>query len=501
MSQFPDRVAAAAITYLAAPVLVFFLGWLEPLPGVLVTCVLALALLCLCRKLPSNPRSHSSWALAYLFLLAFAWSAFGGTGHLVYANLDWRTRDAVYADLILGSWPPAYGWQDGSALIMRTAMGFFLPPAAAAKLLGIEFASALLLAWCALGVFLFLLLLPLPGRFGLRLMLASLLVVFFSGMDYPGIIAAHGQTPIYPLPLEWWRPWTYTSLTAQLFWAPNHALPLWLGTALLYRHRGAGNLPAIALIALPMLLLWTPFAVVGLLPWFAWAVWRNFDSPTGALRATEVSQWLAAVLTTTVLIGVLSRPGVGTIDLQFSAAASPKPEGIATWPLPDLIVAYIQFAAFEFGVLALLMRPSHSAARQMLAGTVGLLLVLPLLRFGPSNDWLLRVSTPCLVILLILVLAEFDRPWSEIRRSARLAGLAAVLALGAVTPFFEFARAVTWQRTPPNFDQSLTAQQGYVPPHYIGRLDLPLLQSLLRPPAQVPDGVARQALLHGSTPR
>ncbi|MDP3514125.1 MAG: hypothetical protein Q8S20_15410 [Sulfuritalea sp.] len=501
MRLFPDWVSVAAISYLAAPVLVFFLGWLQPLAGTLLAGLLAYALYCLCLRLPERPAKYTAGALAWMLLIAFAWSAFGGAGHLFYANLDWRTRDAVYADLILAAWPPAYGWDDGVALIMRTAMGFFLPPAVAAKLVGIEFAPALLLAWCTLGVYLFLLLLPLPGRFGLRLVFVSLLVVFFSGMDYPGILVAHGQTPMFPLPLEWWRPWTYTSLTAQLLWAPNHALPLWLGSALLCCHKDARSLPALALVGLPMLLLWTPFAVIGLLPWFAWALWRNFDSPAAAVRATEKVQWLAATLTTVVLVGILSRPGSSAINVQLGASAGSTPTGVATWPLPALVMAYIQFAAFEFGVLALLLRPTHPAARQSLGGAVGLLLILPLMRFGPSNDWMLRVSTPCLVILLILVLAEFERPWAEIRRSARLVGLATIMMLGAVTPFFELARAVAWQRTPPNFGQSLAAQQGYLPPHYIGRLDLPMLQTLLKPPSPVPEGIQRQSLLRDPAPR
>ncbi|MBK8118889.1 MAG: hypothetical protein IPK39_06455 [Sulfuritalea sp.] len=501
MSRSPDRISVAAIGYLAAPVLVFFLGWLQPLAGFLLTGLLAYALYGLCLRLPESPAKHSIGALTWLLLIALAWSAFGGTGHLFYANLDWRTRDAVYADLILGAWPPAYGRDAGVALIMRTAMGFFLPPAAAAKLVGIEFAPALLLGWCSLGVFLFLLLLPLPKKLGVRLILGSLAVVFFSGMDYPGIMAAHGQTPIFPLPLEWWLPWTYTSLAAQLFWAPNHALPLWIGTALLLRHKDASGLPAIALVALPVLLLWTPFAVIGLVPWFGWALWRNFDSPWAAIRTTDKSQWLAAVLTTALLAAVLSRPGYGSINLQLGAAANLNSTGVASWPLSDLVMAYIQFAAFEFGLLALLLRPAGPAARQLLAGTLGLLLILPLMRFGPSNDWMLRVSTPCLVILLILVLAEFDRPWESIRRSLRLASLAGVLLLGAITPFFEFARALVWQRTPPNYGQSLAVLQGRPAPHYVGRLDLPVLQALLKPPSPVPEGALRQSLLRGPMPR
>ena len=76
-----------------------------------------------------------------------------------------------------------------------------------------------------------------------------------------------------------------------------------------------------------------------------------------------------------------------------------------------------------------------------------------------------------------------------------------IMMLGAVTPFFELARAVAWQRTPPNFGQSLAQQQGSLPPHYVGRLDLQALQVLLKHPALVPEGVLRQSLLRGPVRR
>lgn len=494
MGRFTDLISLATLGYLAAPTFVFALGWMESLPGLIIVTLLAAALLQLVRQLPHRSATHEYKTWIWLLVLASLWAAFSGAGHFFYANPDWRTRDTVYADLILATGPPGYDLHDSGAWVLRTAMGYFLPPAMLTRLAGIGFAPLLLFIWTALGAALFLLLLPLPGRFGGRLVALGFLVIVFSGMDFPAIILIHGHVPIFPLPLEWWRQWTYTSLTGQLLWAPNHALALWLGTALFYRHRNDPILPALGLVLTPLLLLWTPFALVGLLPWFLWAMFRiSHSTPSGLLRP-KVMQWLFAVAMTAVLVFLFSRPGVEatlTLSDPLGSAQSPRTAAGILAQIPD----YIQFAAFEFGLLSMLLRPRRSETRQALALAASLLLLLPLIRLGPSNDWLLRVSTPSLLILLILTLDEFEAPVRNVTDSMRRVGLIAVLALGAITPFFELSRTVLWPRTAPNYGQSLVEQQGFMPPHYIGRLDLSTTGTLLRMPSPVPRADQRQQML------
>jgi len=496
MNRLPDRVSAAVLCYLAVPVLVFVLGWLKPLPGVVLASLLAWAVYRLCTDMAPGEDSRRTLAvLAWLLGLAFAWSALGGAGHLVYANTDWRTRDAVCADLILSAWPPSYGLDDGADLVLRSAIGFFLAPAAVGKIAGIEFAPALLLAWCVLGVFLFFLMLPLPTAFNRRLLLLSLAVVFFSGMDYAAIVLVHGQTPVFPLPLEWWRPWTYTSLTGQLFWAPNHAIPLWLGTVLIFRHREWHGLPGLGIVMLALLLFWTPFAI-GLAPWLALAILQRRGGVASAVAGISLPYWLAALSLGALGIAYLSLPGIDPIPLQLGAGAGSNGANTGGWSLPDTITAYVQFAAFEFALLALLLRPSSTAMRQALGLAVVLLLLLPLIRIGPSNDWMLRISTPCLIMLLLLALAEIDRPVADRHQPLRRAALLLALGIGAITPLFEIGRALTWQRTPPNFGATLVEQQGgFRPPHYLGRLEMPALQALFRVPSPVPAGPARRTAM------
>lgn len=484
MTGNTDRVTAAALGYLALPALIFSVGWLEVIPGLLLAFLLSVALLPLLRLTSpiGFPRQPPA-VLAWLACLASVWAGLGGAGHFVFANPDWHTRDAVYADLIFSAWPPAYQQGDENPLILRSAIGFFIAPASLAKLAGIDLARWILFAWCSLGAFLFLMLLPLPRRPGIRLIALSLLAIGFSGLDYPAILAVHGQTPVFPLPLEWWRPWTYTSLTGQLFWAPNHALPLWIGTALILRHRDSESLPGLLMILLPIALLWTPFAV-GLLPWACWALWQRGRPVFPVPHAASPLQWLGGLLLAILLIAYYSRPGIEVTS--FSMGSTGGAATTATWSTWDIGIAYFQFVGFEFGILALLLRPATKAFRQMFGLALILLLLLPLIRFGPSNDWMLRISTPCLIVLLFLTIAEFSEPTAKPLWSWRTAGLVAILAAGAVTPGFEIARALLWKRTPPNYGQTLVeAQRGYLAPHYLGRLDLRPLKMLFKTPEPV----------------
>lgn len=494
VSGISDRLTAATLLYLGAPSLVFLLGWLNPAPGFAAAMLLASALWRTIGHIAEPEMRRTTAAMAYLAALAALWAALGGSGHFVYANIDWASRDSVYADLILGGWPVAYGEHAGAPLVLRTAMGYFLPPAALAKLLGIVWAPMLLYLWTTIGVFLFLALLPLPRYFSPRLILLSLVPVVFSGIDYLGILLTLGHIPLFPLPLEWWGKWTYSSLTAQLFWAPNHALALWLGAALFFRHRRNSRLPALALMLLPLLLLWTPFAPLGLLPWFAWGVWRLHRNGVSWANGTTASQWVAAIALTVLVSALFSAPGVP------AAFSGPVLEGGA-WDISqnthlEVALHYVQFVGCEFLLLSLLLTPHVKALRTEWFLATAFLLLVPAVRFGPSNDWVLRGSTPSLVILMIVTLRAVATGFDSAAARRRLLPVLLVLSVGALTPVFEISRALMWRRTAPNYSYSLVqTQHGYLAPNYVGRLEGDARRILFRTPVQVPESQARQALL------
>jgi hypothetical protein len=171
-----------------------------------------------------------------------------------------------------------------------------------------------------------------------------------------------------------------------------------------------------------------------------------------------------------------------TICLTLNISGIPTATGITHakgagtfWP------AYLLFVFIEFLALALLLwgRTRQVGADFVLA--VAVLLSLPFVFFGPSNDLLLRASVPPLLILLGYTLRLFSPestathgyPWVIIF----------VLLVGAPTPFHDMWRAATWPVRPSNYGMTLLdVNDGHYPAHYIGKLDMPWLAAMLKTP-------------------
>ena len=472
-----DGLTALALAYLALPNLIFLFGWFR-LPVALLLCAAMIYFVArVFHPWPLVWRSpHARSAVVLLIVTSCAWAAFGGGSHFMYANPDWMIRDAVLGDLINADWPVHYLSADGTQLILRSAIGFFLPSALFGKLFGLAHLDLAVYAWTSFGVLLFLLLLPLPRRLGWRLAIALLLVVLFGGMDFLGMVITTGALPIFPLRLEWWVPLSYSSLSGQLLWAPNHCLPIWIVTLLYFRHRNGSELFPVATAALPLTLIWTPFAAIGLMPFAAIATvkyLRRFPWQGGPWNS------FFAVAAFSLPIGLFL-----LIDTEHIASAvvtaAAQPMGSVAWQ-PLSLKAYLLFVSCEFLFLALLLAPHVKHARTEFWVAVLVLLALPLIRFGPSNDFGLRLSAPALLILLAVSLRTLlDQDRLSSLSSLWLACL--FLAIGAHTAVNELWRAATFHRSPPDYQQTLAERQGGQPAtHYVGSLESSPIRPFLRP--------------------
>jgi hypothetical protein len=498
-SRPPDRITLLALAFLALPLLIFLATWLKPMYAVAGIGLMLLATAAVAGRFRPEWPSRN---LTVLVLVALAWAAMGGGSHFVYANPDWHVRDAVLGDLAFSAWPPSYGFRDGHHDLLRSAIGFFLPVAAAAKLLGPQALPMLMFAWTGIGTLLFLLLLPLP-REGLPGLLAGIaIIVAFSGMDVLGAFLLHGHYPIFPLRIEWWGDFdfralfSYSSLTGQLIWAPNHVLPMWIATALVYRHwKHPDFLPLLCLV-LPTLPLLTPFALPGLAPFLVLALADRARSGMAALKM-PIPAVLAAILIGGLTIR-LQLLDVGSIPLLQSAATVPPgaSDGGSGGRSLVFIKNYLAFILMEFAILGCVLLTVLRHSRGLLIIAMCVLTLLPLVKLGPSNDLLLRVATPSLVLMAILGQRAVLDAWTEARPRAILIVL--MLLIGAHTPFNELWRAATWKAWRPDYTRPFVdTQNGGLPTHYIGRLKDPLLTELLRTPSPVPNRQQRVDSLAG----
>jgi len=484
-----DCFSFAAIAYLFVPNLIFLTGWFHPAVA-LPVCALGLwGLWQLAREsFAVSQEGPEGGAWLRIVAIVACWTALGGAGHFFFANHDWRVRDAVLGDLIFGAWPVAYAESAVDPLILRSAMGYFLPAALVGKALGIAAVDWALYFWTAIGACIFLLLLPIPRRSGPLLLISLLVVIFFSGMDLLGFWMVHDHGPSIPHAIEWWVPYSYSSLSAQLFWAPNHALPTWLLTALLYRHWAHAAFWRLMLFVLPLSLIWTPFAIAGAMPFLVIAgvlSWRQRRAPGIDYRLAAFSALLAylSLRFVTLDLGGLPLHVLGTVAGGTNVAMLGGPS----------LTDYLVFVEMEFAILALALLPVLRHSYGMYGVAVLMLFLLPIVSLGPSRDTMLRLSVPPLLILLSLVLSNLQA-WSKAKSfPASTYVIAAILLLGAPSAYVEMLRALLWPRTAPNYSKSLVELQGGgFPAHYVARLNHADLRWLMKVPQRVPSSNERQ---------
>ncbi len=409
--------------------------------------------------------SGRTWAwTAALAVVAVGWSCLGGAGHLFYANSDWTIRDAVLRDLSSGAWPPSYGNTDGFDVILRAPVAYYLPSATLAQWLGIDWADRLLLAWTALGVGLFLSLVPLSSQ-ALRWTLGIACVVLFSGMDILGGWLFYRSWPPLGTHIEWWAGlFQYSSNSTLLFWVPNHALPAWLAMALFFRHWRHPDFLRMAPMLMALLPLWSPFAALGMSPFYLLllpaafrARWRFFNPGN-----------LGPALLLLAIEGLY-------LTLDLASVPSGSQDGLD----PDFLFLYGVFCALEFGLLGLALY--RDGKGPLLHVALLTLCVLPFFKMGEGNDLVMRGSIPALMLLCLLLL--------HILQSARirlqdLAGTGVILLIGSVTPAQEIYRAVTQPAWAFHEEQTLLqAANGTAPAHYVARLNQPFLLSVMKKPS------------------
>ena len=162
-----QKLKPVALSYLTAPLAVFFAGYLRAPFAVAGLAVLAFAWWYAVCKTPQVKQvgqeeqgiTLSVPKLVLLFALMLLWGYLGGQTGFFYQNSDWGYRNAIYRDLITNSWPVYYPQKD-TALVYY--IGHWLVPAALTKpvyaLFGLDaawmFARMALWGWTALGTYL-----------------------------------------------------------------------------------------------------------------------------------------------------------------------------------------------------------------------------------------------------------------------------------------------------------------------------------------------------------
>ena len=405
----------------------------------------------------------------FTIIIIIVWVLLSGIGGFAFQNSDFHIRNAIFRDLINKSWPVAYNTNLSNSSItyfLTYYIGFWMPAALVGKIAGWQVANIVLYLWTVFGVILTILLLS--SKFKLTLPLITLLLVFFSGMDGLGVfleqVALPGKTiSLWPpiMHLEWWAPgFQFSSFTTQLFWVFNQTVPTWICMALLL----TTNDKKFIFLIWGLCAFFAPIPALGMFPYVILKIPQQMFVAEYVKGNSLINHhdslisrcWkdIRSVLTIENILG-----GGIVLIISFlyfssnvnSAVSTVNSESDLHW------FFYIIFIIFDALLLwSIFRRQNYANANWYLAGI--LILVIPLIKVGNSQDFCMRASIPTLFMLMVWSAELLAAPRSQ----ARIV-LIVFLCIGAITPIYEINRSVyrtaSYYLDPPSQSEKLIGQQ------------------------------------------
>lgn len=398
----------ATIVYIAFPFFPFLLGWLQPLYGVPLSLLLAFGIYNYVKSLNFELEQDFNpiWLLATLVLL-FVWFAFSGSGGVGYQVSDLAKVNTMVKDLAEKPWPVNYQ-VEGETLFFSHYLAYYLPAPTLFGFMGYKYVQLFLFFFTALGfslglfwlvrfasvnIFKFVLFFILFGGVATF----SFFIKFGSGAfaEFWSRLNSHG----FVFWLNCWDiiPLNYNSITDMLYWTPNHGIAAFIGVGYFLNDTFVDDDIRFTPFVLSLLLFWSPLVLVGLFPFFLYSlVKKRFAG------IWNLSNLLVAPLIFIVIASFLLSIQSGDLVQHFIFSA---PVG-DTHGIVDKLGVYLYFVVFEVLIWAVpifyfFKKHFKKGEQNLFLFTVGLLLFIPLYRFGLWNDWCTRVSYPSLVILAI----------------------------------------------------------------------------------------------------
>ncbi|HQN04028.1 MAG TPA: hypothetical protein PK174_01300 [Anaerolineaceae bacterium] len=387
--------------------------------------------------------SKKEIAISIAIILLWVW--FSGIGGFAFQNWDHHFRNAVFHDLINYPWPVKYSNFGNPNIGLVYYLGYWLPSALIGKLLGWQTANVMLFIWSFIGIAITIILLK--EKLKISLIPITLVLVFFSGMDILGQVLLALVDPLKvstlwpPIShLEWWAySFQFTSMTTQLFWIYNQAIPTWVCIALYL------VLPEkkYSFFLWSLCLFLTPMTAIGFLPFIV------FDLVKGILRQPK-RFFLPRIYIKELLEkkGYLLHNYSFILDNLFSsliilfiscayffvnsASTGLLIKAVDRFQIPILII----FLVFEcLPLIMLIIKPNLKNSDWYLVLII--LVSCPLFLSGSGIHYSMRVSIPALFYLMVLVLESI----SQLKPSSRTM-LLAFLLIGAITPVYEINRSI-----------------------------------------------------------
>lgn len=440
-SKFPIGIS---YLYLAIPMYIFMFGWLKLPFALIMAVVLTFGLFKAWRDAPKMEitlfERRNIGKLLIIIALAMLWVYLSGIGGFAFQNYDHMWRNAVLEKLVTQEWPViitetgAY-FDKPAALIYYFAL--WLPAACFGKIFGLSAAHTFLYWWCVIGVSLvFILLSALNKKISIWLILGF---VFFSGLDAVGDFVLHNSTNYIWFANNHLENWAFgfqmSSLTTQLFWVFNQAIPAWLITLLLLCQKD--NRSVIFIYSFSFLSCTLP--AIGMLPILACIgisrIARTYDR-TKAFKENGKPILKEALSFQNLVTGVLT----ALISYLFLKSNSTGNSGFRMTEIKKLMMSYLIFVLLEFLVYYFAIYKTQKKNPLFWTSLVTLLIV-PMISFGPHVDFVMRASIPSLIVLYTLIADSMKKNNEAGDKKADII-IAALLIAGGFTAYHEISRSV-----------------------------------------------------------
>ncbi|CAN5210026.1 hypothetical protein BH10PSE12_BH10PSE12_37440 [soil metagenome] len=369
---------------------------------------------------PSTPGPTVS-TLLLCVLVSLTLFVLAGEGRFFYSNVDWQVRDAVLRDMAVNPWPFVYTAR-GAPDVLRAPLGLYFLPALGFKLAGSRAADLTMLLQNT--VLLSTLLALGSGVFANRRqkLIALVIVIFFSGLDIVGQLALRGFLVEH---LEFWSGLQFSSNVTLAFWVPMHALSGWIGAVMFLLWRSERISLGALLAVQPLLALLSPLALIGSLPFAAYAA------------ATAL--WKRQIGAETILLPALAT--LFAVPTMLYLGSANHEVGIRLYDVG--LLRFVVFQAIE--VLPFLIPVLWAAIRTRtdvgpLLVVAATLMVVPFIQIGWTIDVMMRASITPLALLSVYVAKRLFQPGDGTLDVAKV-WLIICLLLGSVTGLFEIRRA------------------------------------------------------------
>ncbi|MDD5368017.1 MAG: hypothetical protein PHQ40_02935 [Anaerolineaceae bacterium] len=449
---------AVCLLYLIIPFLIFCFGWFNPIISILSSIIIIWVII---RFISSNASQNfkfqnqvSKWIVAGLIL--GIWVFLSGIGGYTFQNTDFQIRNAIFRDLIQYHWPVIYP-NSGNPTELVYYIGYWLPAALLGKVIGWDAANFMLFIWTLLGVIFVVNLVS--SHLRISPIPISIFVILFSGMDIVGTIIiqsiAKGAYPSVWPPYQHLDGWTsgiqYSSITTQLFWVFNQALPAWVCIALLIY----GISDRYKIFTWSLCFFFAPLPAIGLLPFIAVQALiplsgSHYSRHVNGLRKKMISLFETTKRQLRDFMSLENILGGGSVFflsyLYFRTNQNTTRFSIAPITLVSVLIAYL-FCILEWSLIWIILYNNHR--KSPLWYLVGFILItFPFIRLGNGGDFTMRASIPALFYLMVWFAdAIFNRKAGDNINSAgnpRMSFfiLLACLILGAFTPIYEMNRSI-----------------------------------------------------------